>query len=283
MMTSPDARPSLEIPDEVWDRLEEHDLINFSVPLLAPPIEFEGRVYWGGLQMMKVGRDIAAFSSFSQADAHMPYGRVFDVIEGRGCARALIYGVYFERGEMGEWHMMYRMMNVRRALSASEDVPGMPDEPAPLSTFMLSATEPSEWFTVNDYFDHYCRALQIPWEGADRAIRACAASLSDVAVYGERHILPLDDGRAIYVPGEARCPALLFSAHTGTILSRLAMDDPDHLIGRFWSLSKKIFICDADRFEMQAVASDAWHYAQALSAARLSLREELPLTAAAFY
>ncbi len=276
MLCLPLQKPRLEISAEVWEHLEGRDFINFSVPLLNPPVEFEGRLFWDGVELMMLSPTLAAFAHFEESEAHMPYDEMFRIVENEdGTLRAQIYSFFFEK-EDGEWFMMYRLMNVTRLVTDTPALPG--------SNWMLTLTEPADWLTVNDFIDFFCEMAGY----SKLCVDACVRRQLEYAVgpdYDDRvaRIKPLADGMAILVPTTARCTALLLDLRRGERVAHFAMDDPPHLIARFWRMSAKMFIGNADRRELQAIMNDAWHYAHAIRSAREQANVEEALSAAAFY
>ena len=285
MICLPLHKPRLEIPAEVWDHLAGKDFINFSVPLLNPPVEFEGRLFWDGAELMMLSPALGAFARFEDAEAHMPYDEMFRIVESPDASlRAQIYAIFFEK-EDDEWFMMYRLMNVSRLVTDKPaPLPGMADDDLPTSSWMLTLDEPTEWLTLNDFIDYYCEMAGY----GKLCVDACVKRQLEYTMgsdYNDRvaRIKPLTNGMAILVPTTERCAALLLDLRRGERIARFVMDDPQHLVSRFWRMSAKIFVNKADKMELQAIANDAWHYAHAIRSAREQTNVEETLTAAAFY
>lgn len=278
-------RPKLEIPAEVWNRLEYNDFINFSVPLLNPPVEFEGRVYWGGRELMMLSPTLAAFARFEESEALMPYDEMFRIVANDDETMfAQVYAVFFEK-EGDEWFMMYRLMNADRLVrEAASEARMASDDGIPASNWMLTSSEQDEWMTVDAFTRFFCEMA-----GYDSA--SALETLEKQLEYMEgsnynirdARVKPLTGGMVILVPKLTKCCALMIDVTKNTRIARFVMDDPPHLIRRFWNLNSKMFLSGADRAELRAVASDAWHYSHAMRSAREQLKVEEEITASAFY
>lgn len=278
-------RPTLEIPDHVWARIEHVDFVNFPVPLLNPIFEFEGRVYWNGTELLRVSPTLAAFARFDEAASRMPYDEMFRVIESPDrSVRAQIYSVFFEKDAEGTWNMIYRLMNASRLLmSTPSSLPGWFESDLPTVNWMLTATEPYDWLGVDDFVRFFCPAASLDGDAVMRTVRcALATMLGPCSLISDARVRPTDNGLVELVPMTSRCCGVLLDVRRGEAAALLAMDDPEHLVSRFWRLSSKIFVDARDRLEMRAISSDAWHFAQAASAARAS-EDSAQLTAASFY
>lgn len=277
------GKPLLEIPAAVWQGLAARDFVNFPVPLLNPPVERDGVLRWNEQPLLMVSETLAAFSDTEEAARRMPYDELFRVVacEARGlCAQ--IYGVFFRRTG-GEWRMFYRLMNVSRMLEPAA-MPCGADCDVPVSSWMLSATEITNWFTFHDFVDFYCDVAGYN--------RTCAAGnivrqleyLEGGCVDVRRaRVLPTTPGIVVLVPRTTRCAAVMFDIVRNRRIALFAMDDPPHLIARFWRLQAKLFLNAADRLEMMGMENDARHFARALQIAREEARTGREVTAAAFY
>lgn len=272
------CKPKLEIPAEVWKHLEGNDFINFSVPLLNPPVEFEGRVFWGGRELMVLSPTLAAFATFEESEALMPYDEMFRIVTNDDeTMSAQIYSIFFEK-ENDEWYMMYRLMNV------AFEAPRVWDDGLPSSNWMLTSSEVNEWLTIDAFADFYCGMMGYDADAAYESVKKHMEYMEGSGYnIRDARIKPLTGGMAILVPKLTKCCALMFDITTGARLARFVMDDPSHLVRRFWSLNSKMLLNGADRMEMQAVMNDAWHYSHAIRSAREQLHVEEEITASAFY
>lgn len=264
-------RPELEISAQTWRALERSEFANIEVPLLRAPVEFEGKLYWGRAPLMMVGPTLAAFPRFDIAAAFMPYDEIFRVIKSAdGSTLAQIYSVFFEK-RSGDWQMIYRLMNVGRALARRS---GEWRRDIPISDWLLSATEMTEWLTAGEFVDFVVPALGGDPDIAARELRARVIEMegSDSSWLSSM-MRAGDDGRAVIVGRKGGRRAMIVDSRTGVGLSRLAIEDPTHLLEAFWRHAGKLFTTAADRSEMEAIASDAWHFAHALSSAREQIGE----------
>jgi hypothetical protein len=99
----------------------------------------------------------------------------------------------------------------------------------------------------------------------------------------DARVMPMPNDIIVLVPDGGKGRALMFDVIKNSRVAYLVMDDPAHLIDRFWRLHSKIFLNGEEQREMAAMISDARHFSGALASAReqLSIRKEI--TAAAFY
>lgn len=283
----PSDRPKLDIPTEVWQTLSDAEFVNFSVPLLNPPTEFEGRVFWNGVELMRAGADIAALPHFKQVEAMMPYDEIFRVVVSPdGQTRAVIYSIYFERDPEEGWVMMYRLMNATLLVDAPMSSRlGWVGDGLPAVRWMLTSTEPCEWMSASEYAAYFGRGDHLRRTEIENFLRREVFRATAPSFDMTRAHVRLGDGEtAILAPTDVRCCAVVFDTRRLEATSRLVMDDPTHLIAPFWRLASKVFVNAADRFEMAALSSDAWHYAQAVSEARATSDDsDAVLTSASFY
>lgn len=284
MICPPELRPELYISDAAWDALADREFLNIAVPLLNEPVEFEGRAFWSGAELLMVTGSVAAFASIDGAARMMPYGELFDVVKRHGSPQiAQIYSVFFERAVDGRWQMMYRLMNVARILERDASaMPGWADDGLPCSSWSLASTETCDWLTMREMTDHFC-----PLEGmSGKLVEKCIerellkvgqTRMSDVRIH------PLPAGRAVAVPTTscASC-AILMDLRAGRPISRLVMNDPSYLVERFWSLTGKLFITRQESMMLTAIKNESRHFALALCEARERVGAAGELTAAAF-
>jgi hypothetical protein len=278
----PALKPELEIPRGVWELLAENDFVNFSVPLLNPPEEIDGELFWSGQRLMMLSDGLAAFESDLDAARHMPYGEMFQLIaSGDETLSAQIYSIFFEK-ESGEWHMMYRMMNCGRALEASAQECW--DASCGLqSNWMLSLSGIENWLTLDAYLNYYCK-----FEKYDRSYVAAniRENLGNMGIgYREEdvRVMAQPGGRVVLVPNLTKCQALVVDIVQNVCLARFVMDDPPHLVEIFWKLHSKMFLNGRDRLVMDGMVSDARHFLCAIKSARVQRSVEEDVTAAAFY
>jgi hypothetical protein len=273
-------KPELEIPTEVWDVLEGNDFVNFSVPLLNPPEETGGALFWSGHRLMAVTEGLAAFESDEDAARFMPYGEMFKVIANQDeTAFAQIYSIFFEK-ERGEWYMMYRLMNCGRVL---REAPRECGDELP-SNWMLSLSGVENWLTLDAYLGYYCK-----FESYNRSY--VAANIREQLTFMEGTDYNEEDARVMAQPGGivvlvsrlTKGWALVVDIVKNTRLARFVMDDPPHLVEAFWRLNSKMFLNYRDRLEMEGMVSDARHFIYAIKSAREQRMVEEDVTAAAFY
>lgn len=288
MLCLPTQKPRLEIPVEVWSLLKHNDFVNFPVPLLNPPHEFEGRLFWSGHELYMAANDVASFGRHEDAERAMPYDEMFRVVTSDdGRASAQIYAVFFGKIE-GEWQMMYRLMNVDRFLGApiepnagTGDIDG---REVTVSNWMLTASGIENWFTISDFVNFYCAIAPLDRRRAQDNI-ASQLRRMEGPDFDERNarIMPLADGTVVLVSRLTKSSALVFDLVRNERISIFSMDDPAHLIERFWRLNAKMFMNRHDRIEMQGMINDSRLFANAIKAAREQLAIPEELTAAAFY
>ncbi|MDR0649393.1 MAG: hypothetical protein LBF92_08685 [Synergistaceae bacterium] len=273
-------KPELDIPTEVWDVLEGNDFVNFSVPLLNPPEEAGGVLFWSGHRLMMVTGGLAAFESDEDAARYMPYGEMFKVVANHDeTLFAQIYSIFFEK-ERDEWCMMYRLMNCGRAFSQTQrdDCSELP------SNWMLSLSGVENWLTLDAYLNYYCK-----FESYDRSY--VAGNIREQLCYMEGPDYDERDVRVMTQPGGVvvlvsrltKGWALAVDIVKNARLARFVMDDPPHLVETFWRLNAKMLLNGRDRLEMEGMISDARHFAYAIKSAREQMLVEEDVTAAAFY
>lgn len=276
-------KPELEIPIEVWEILRDNDFVNFSVPLLNPPEERNGALFWGGRELLMVAEDTAAFASDAEAAMYMPYGEMFKVTASPDeTISSQIYSIFFEK-ERGEWFMMYRLMNCDRAFAGAEAMSADSSGELP-SNWMLALSGVENWLTLDAYLNYYCK-----FESYNRGY--IAAVIREQLIYMEGPGYSEDDARVMVQPGGVivlvsklvKGWALVVDIIKNTRLARFIMDDPPHLVEMFWRLHSKIFLNARDRIEMDGMTADACHFLRALNAARDQRSIEQCVTAAAFY
>jgi hypothetical protein len=276
----PALKPELEIPREAWELLAGNDFVNFSVPLLNPPEEINGRLFWSGHELMTVTDSLAAFASDMEAARRMPYGEMFKVIENSdGTLFAQIYSIFFEK-ESGEWHMMYRIMNCGRVLDAP--APKLDDAGLP-SNWMLSLSGVENWLTLDAYLNHYCKFENYNKSYVAANIREQLSFMG--AGCGEENVrvMAQPGGVVVLAPNLTKGWALVVDVVKNARLARLVMDDPPHLVEIFWRLHSKMFLSGRDMLEMEGMISDARHFIYAINSAREQMSVEEEVTAAAFY
>lgn len=275
-------KPLLDITPDVWSRLADADLINVPVPLLNPPVEFEGRLFWDGAALMMVTPIVASFASAAEEAARMPYDEMFRVIESPdGAFRAQIYSIFFAK-DAGEWRMFYRLLNVDRVLMRdASTLPGWRGD-LPCSRWTMAASEMSEWLTADAFVSFYCSSA-----GYD----ACAVGdlvLELLARDGcspmRAHMTAGDGGMAVLVPTTGLCCSTVIDLSRPEAISLLLPDDPSHFVSLYWVLADKMLLSAADRFQMTALTCDAKRFSIAARAAREQIGALAePLSAAAFY
>ena len=285
MISAVDNRPKLEIPQEVWNVLATNDFVNFSVPLLNPPVMEDDVLFWSGHRLCPISGSLAYFASHEEAARCMPYDEMFRVVvnERDETQRALVYAVFFER-DAGEWYMMYRLLNVDRCLGESDVA--LPDD-VPQTNWMLSMTGTENWLTVDTYTERFC-----PIRGYDA--RAAAINIHRQLMHCERvegapldarnaRIMHLSGDLVVLVPKLTKGWAVMFDIVSGERLSYFVMDDPAHLVALFWGLNAKVIFTRSDRLSASALLSDAHYFSRAAEAAREQLSCVEAVTAAGFY
>jgi hypothetical protein len=283
-------KPNLEIPNEVWDFLEDRDFVNFPVPLLNPPAETENGLVWSGHELVMLSDTLAAFEKDDDASCYMPYGEMFKIVANEDETRfAQIYAIFFEKMD-GEWEMLYRLMNCDRVFSESGQAVPVPLDSSessdnPLSSnWMLSLSGIDNWLTLDAYLNFYCRARSYN-------IPDVTANIYKQLDYMEGAIWDKRDIRVMTMPGDiivlvsklTKGWALMIDVVNNSRLARFVMDDPPHLIESFWRIHSKIFLSSSDILEMNGMLSDARHFSYALKSAREQKLIDEEITAAAFY
>ena len=274
-------KPKLEIPQEVWECLADRDFVNFSVPLLIEPVESEDGLTWNGHELLLLSDTLAAFTYDEDAMRYMPYDEMFRVISNEGETQlAQIYAIFFEKLS-GEWRMMYRLMNGDRLITRQgADLP----ETELVSNWMLTLTGVERWFTVDDYLEYYCKFTSYDRLKVSANIQKQLMYLEGIgAVDSKARVMQLSDDIVVLVPKLTKGHAVMFDIVKNTRLATFVMDDPPHLIERFWRLHSKMFLSRSDRMEMQGMICDARHFSYAIKAAREQMCINEKITAAAFY
>jgi hypothetical protein len=273
-------KPELEIPREAWELLAENDFVNFPVPLLNPPEEINGMLFWSGHELMMVTDDLAAFESDADASRHMPYGEMFKVVANSDeTLHAQIYSIFFEK-ESGEWRMMYRIMNCGRVLDTSapkHDGGGLP------SNWMLSLSGVENWLTLDAYLNYYCKFEKYNKNYVAANIREQLGYMCEGYRYEDVRVMAQPGGVVLLVPKLTKSWALVLDVVKNARLACLVMDDPSHLVEIFWRLHSKMFLNGRDRLEMDGMISEARHFLYAIKSAREQRSVEEVVTAAAFY